>query len=48
MIYFGWDAGLQYWLFTLYDKDECDDLDAEQLRQLKRRIKAELEARKRG
>lgn len=46
VIYFWWDEGLQFWLFTLYDKGELDDLDAGQRRQLRSRIKAELEARK--
>ena len=26
VIYYWWSAGLQFWLFTLYDKDELKDL----------------------
>lgn len=47
VIYYWWAPGLQFWLFTLYDKDEMPDLNEEQRRQLKRRIKAEVETRKR-
>lgn len=28
IIYFWWEAGSQFWLFTLYDKDEMGDLSA--------------------
>lgn len=27
VIYYWWDAGSQFWLFTIYDKDETSDLD---------------------
>lgn len=40
-------GGLQFWLFTLYGKDETSDLSEEQRKQLKRRVKAELDVRKR-
>ena len=46
VIYFGWSAGLQFWLYTLYDKDEMADLTAKQRRDLKATLKAELEARR--
>ncbi len=46
VIYYWWDNGLQFWLFTLYDKDEMADLTAQQRRVLKTMIKAELEARR--
>lgn len=26
VIYYWWEAGLQFWLFTIYDKDESSDL----------------------
>ena len=26
VIYYWWDSGLQFWLYTIYDKDERDDL----------------------
>lgn len=46
VIYYWWDAGFQFWLFTLYDKDELADLTPQQRRALKAMIKAELEARR--
>jgi hypothetical protein len=45
VIYYWWDTGLQFWLFTLYDKDEKDDLTPQQRKLLKERIKLELAAR---
>ena len=39
-------TGQQFWLFTLYDKDEVIDLTAEQRRVLKKAIEAELMARR--
>jgi hypothetical protein len=45
VIYFWWEAGSQFWLFTVYDKDEADDLTASQRKALKVMIKSELEAR---
>ncbi len=46
VIYYWWNAGFQFWLFTLYDKDEMADLTAQQRGALKGMIKAELEARR--
>lgn len=46
VIYYWWDAGLQFWLFTLYDKDEMADLTKAQREMLKQMIKNELEARR--
>jgi len=46
VIYYWWQAGTQFWLFTVYDKDEMSDLTAAQREVLKRLIKAELEARR--
>ena len=46
VIYYGWLAGHQFWLFTLYDKDEADDLSAKEKKLLKDLLKAELEARR--
>lgn len=46
MIYFWWDAGQQFWLFTLYDKDEMDDLDPKEKRALRAMLKMELDARR--
>lgn len=45
IIYFWWEAGRQFWLFTLYDKDEMSDLSAKDKKALKDMIKRELEAR---
>jgi hypothetical protein len=46
VIYYWWDAGFQFWLFTLYDKDEASDLTSQQRKILKAMIKAELAARR--
>ena len=46
VIYYWWNAGFQFWLFTLYDKDEMADLTPQQRKSLKAMIKAELEARR--
>lgn len=45
VIYYWWDEGSQFWLFTLYDKDEMTDLTPSQRKQLKAMIKGELKAR---
>lgn len=45
VIYYWWDGKNQFWLFTLYDKDELDDLSPKQKGVLKKLLKAELEAR---
>ena len=46
VIYYWWDAGLQFWLFTIYHKDEMSDLTKAQREMLKQLIKSELEARR--
>ena len=46
VIYYWWDAGLQFWLFTVYDKDEMEDLTPQQRKTLKAMIKTELDARR--
>ncbi len=45
VIYFWWEAGRQLWLFTLYGKDEMEDLSAKEKKALKDMLKRELEAR---
>ncbi len=45
VIYYWWDGGSQFWLFTLYDKDEMEDLSAKDKKALRAMLKAELEAR---
>jgi mRNA-degrading endonuclease RelE of RelBE toxin-antitoxin system len=46
VIYFWKDADDQFWLFTLYNKDEADDLTADQCRMLKQRLEIEIAARR--
>ena len=46
VIYYWWDGGSQFWLFTLYDKDEMADLSAEEKRAFRVRLKKELELRR--
>jgi hypothetical protein len=46
VIFYWWSGGGQFWLFTLYDKDEAKDLSAKEKKLLKDMLKAELEARK--
>ena len=41
-----WNSGWQFWLFTLYDKDEMENLNADEKKALKGMLKAELEARR--
>jgi len=45
VIYYWWDGGAQFWLFTLYGKDEMDDLNAKEKRAFRDGLKAELEQR---
>lgn len=46
VIYYWWSAGMQFWLYTLYDKNEMEDLTPKQYRALKAMLKAELESRR--
>ncbi|MGH8703563.1 MAG: toxin [Burkholderiales bacterium] len=46
VIYYWWDAGMQFWLFTVYDKDEMADLTAKQRIALRGMVKAELDSRR--
>ncbi|GAB3433879.1 type II toxin-antitoxin system RelE/ParE family toxin [Massilia solisilvae] len=45
VIYFWKDAEDQFWLFTVYDKDEADDLTADERKALKQRLESEIKAR---
>jgi hypothetical protein len=45
VIYFWWESRRQFWLFTLYDKDEMADLSPKERATLKAMLKMELEAR---
>jgi hypothetical protein len=44
VIYYWRDTGSQFWLFTVFDKDEMADLTPLQRKTLKELIKKELEA----
>ncbi len=46
LIYYWWNEGSEFWLFTLYDKDETSDLTPEQRAVLKTWVKAELTAKR--
>ncbi|OFZ99176.1 MAG: toxin [Betaproteobacteria bacterium RIFCSPLOWO2_02_FULL_62_17] len=46
VIYYWWSAGMQFWLYTLYDKDEMADLTPKQRKALKAMLKTELESRR--
>lgn len=45
VIYYWWDGHSQFWLFTLYDKDEATDLSPAEKKALKIMLKTELESR---
>ncbi|MDR1164242.1 MAG: type II toxin-antitoxin system RelE/ParE family toxin [Candidatus Accumulibacter sp.] len=46
IIYYWWNGYSQFWLFTLYDKDEMEDLSSDEKRALKGILKTELEAKR--
>ena len=46
VIYYWWDGGRQFWLYTLYDKDEMENFSADEKKVLRGMLKAELEARR--
>jgi len=46
VIYYWWEAGSQFWLFTLYDKDEMSDLTPGQRKMLKAMLHAEIASRR--
>ncbi|MDO8457989.1 MAG: toxin [Burkholderiaceae bacterium] len=45
VIYYWWSRGDQFWFFTVYDKDQADDLTPAQCKVLKQLLKNELEQR---
>lgn len=45
-IHFWWASQQQFWLFTLYDKDEMADLTPKERMALKAMLKPELESRR--
>ena len=46
VVYYWWGAGMQFWLYTLYDKDEMADLTPQQRKALKAMLKVELDSRR--
>lgn len=46
VIYYWWATGWQFWLYTLYDKNEMTDLTDKQRKAFKAMLKAELDARR--
>ena len=46
VIYYWWQSGKQFWLFTVYNKDEMEDLTATERKFLKELLKQELDARR--
>ena len=46
VIYFYWVRGLEFWLFTLYDKNELSDLSKKDRATLENLLKIELTMRK--
>lgn len=45
VIYYWWLEGEQFWLFTVYDKDQADDLTPEQKLVVKRLLSNERQRR---
>ena len=45
VIYYWWDGGSQFWLFTLFDKDEMKDLSARAKQALKGMLEHERKIR---
>jgi hypothetical protein len=46
VIYYYWTGGKEFWLFTVYDKDELDDLLPKERESLRVQLKAELRRRR--
>jgi len=46
VIYYYWTGGPEFWLFTLYDKDEMADVSPKQRAELKERVKSEPKTRR--
>ena len=45
IIYYWWLGGDQFWLFTVFDKDQAEDLTPDQRKALKQMLKRELDQR---
>lgn len=48
VIYFWRGANKEFWMFLVFDKDEADDLTAEQRHTLRNRLYSEIKARSNG
>ncbi|WP_028453025.1 hypothetical protein [Chitinilyticum aquatile] len=46
VLYYRYVAGQQIWLFTLYDKDEMDDLTKDERKAFAKMLEQELQARR--
>ena len=46
IIYYHWSAQAEFWLFTIYDKNEMVDLARAQKEKMREQLKAELRRRK--
>lgn len=46
VIYYFWDEQCHFWLYSIYDKDEMDDMTTQQRKLLKRALEDELARRK--
>ena len=46
VIYYYWMRGAEFWLFTLYDKDELADLSSQECALFETLLRNELKARK--
>ena len=45
IIYYWWNQGSQFWLFTLYNKDEMSDLSVRECKLLSQMLRDELKTR---
>ncbi|MEW6344953.1 MAG: toxin [Paraburkholderia sp.] len=45
VIYYYWVGGPQFWMFTLYDKDEMSDLTSDERKELARMLEVEIAQR---
>lgn len=45
VIYYYWVEGTQFWLFTIYDKDEMDDLDSDERKAFAELLASEMRVR---
>ena len=46
VIYYYWVGGNQFWLFTVYDKNEANDLSSDERKVLKQMLERELSQRR--